>query len=56
VIACGDGFNDISMVEYAAIGVAMGNAQQAVKDVADYITATNDEDGLVEVIEKFILH
>ncbi len=54
-ICCGDGFNDISMIEYAGIGVAMGNAQQQVKDAADYITGTNDEDGLVEVIEKFIL-
>lgn len=54
-ICCGDGFNDIAMIEYAGTGVAMGNAQQRVKDAADYVTATNDEDGLVEVIEKFIL-
>lgn len=53
-ICCGDGFNDISMIRYAGLGVAMGNAQQAVKDAADYITGTNDEDGLVEVIEKFL--
>lgn len=52
-VCCGDGFNDISMLQYAGVGVAMGNAQQAVKDAADYITATNDEDGLVQVIEKF---
>ncbi len=55
-ICCGDGFNDITMIEYAGVGVAMGNAQAAVKDAADYITGTNDEDGLVEVIEKFILN
>ncbi|MBQ9200508.1 MAG: HAD family phosphatase [Lachnospiraceae bacterium] len=54
-ICCGDGFNDTTMVKYAGIGVAMGNAQQIVKDNADYITASCDEDGLVEVIEKFIL-
>ncbi len=54
-ICCGDGFNDVSMIKYAGIGVAMGNAQPAVKEAADYITATNDEDGLVQVIEKFIL-
>lgn len=52
-VCCGDGFNDISMIKYAGVGVAMGNAQQAVKDAADYITAANDEDGLVQVIEKF---
>jgi len=54
-ICCGDGFNDITMLQYAGVGVAMGNAQSAVKEAADYITATNDEDGLVEVINKFIL-
>ena len=56
VISCGDGFNDITMIQYAGLGVAMGNAQQAVKEVADYITATNDEDGLVPVIEQYILN
>ena len=53
LVCCGDGFNDISMIRYAGVGVAMGNAQDAVKEAADYITATNDEDGLVQVIEKF---
>lgn len=52
-VCCGDGFNDISMIKYAKVGVAMGNAQPAVKEAADYITGTNDEDGLVEVIRKF---
>lgn len=55
VICCGDGFNDISMMRYAGVGVAMGNAQQAVKDAADYVTASNDEDGLVQIIEGFLL-
>lgn len=54
-ICCGDGFNDISMIRYAGVGVAMGNAQQPVKDAADYITATNDEDGLIQVIGKFFV-
>ena len=54
-ICCGDGFNDVSMIKYAGIGVAMGNAQPVVKEAADYITATNDEDGLVQVIDRFIL-
>lgn len=52
-VCCGDGFNDISMLQYAGVGVAMGNAWQPVKDSADYVTATNDEDGLVQVIHKF---
>lgn len=52
-VCCGDGFNDISMIEYAGVGVAMGNAQQAVKEAADYVTAANDEDGLIQVIERF---
>lgn len=56
IIACGDGFNDRNMIQYAGLGVAMANAQTAVKEVADYVTQyTNDEDGVAEVIEKFIL-
>ena len=44
------------MIQYAGLGVAMANAQQKVKDVADYITIkNNDEDGIAEVIEKFFL-
>lgn len=56
VICCGDGFNDISMIKYAGVGVAMGNAQEPVKAAADYICPTNDEDGLVDVIQRFILN
>ncbi len=55
MIACGDGFNDISMIKYAGLGVAMANAQPAVKECADYITTSNDEDGVAAVIEKFLL-
>ncbi len=55
VIACGDGFNDLSMVKYAGLGVAMANAQDIVKENADYITLSNDEDGIAHVVEKFIL-
>ena len=54
-ICCGDGFNDLTMVQYGGIGVAMDNAQQIVKDNADYITASCDEDGIVQVIKEFIL-
>ena len=55
MIACGDGFNDLSMIKYAGLGVAMENAQPVVKDAADYVTASNDEDGVAKVIHKFIL-
>ena len=55
LIACGDGFNDLSMIKYARLGVAMENAQPVVKEAADYVTASNDEDGVAKVIHKFIL-
>lgn len=56
LIACGDGYNDLTMIQYAGVGVAMANAQQIVKDNADYVTLSNDEDGLVPVIDRFILN
>lgn len=55
MICCGDGFNDISMIEYAGLGVAMENAQTVVKEAADYITLSNDNDGILHVINKFML-
>ncbi|MDR1729538.1 MAG: Cof-type HAD-IIB family hydrolase [Prevotellaceae bacterium] len=55
MIACGDGFNDLSMIRYAGLGVAMANAQPVVKESADFITLSNDEDGVAYVAEKFIL-
>lgn len=55
MICCGDGFNDRSMIQMAGLGVAMANAQEEVKAVADYITASNDEDGIADVIYKFML-
>ncbi len=54
-ICCGDGFNDISMIKYAGVGVAMANAHAEVREAADFVTGSNDEDGLVTVIEKFIV-
>lgn len=56
IIACGDAGNDISMVKYAGLGVAMENAIPEVKEVANFITTSNDEDGIAKVIEKFILN
>lgn len=55
MIAAGDGFNDLSMIKYAGLGVAMANAQEAVKEVADYITLSNEEDGVAYMAKKFIL-
>lgn len=54
IICIGDAGNDIDMIEYAGLGVAMGNAFEEVKKVADYVTRTNEEDGVAYVIEKFI--
>ncbi len=55
VMAVGDQENDIAMITYAGIGVAMGNAIDPVKEVADYITRTNLEDGVAHAIERFAL-
>ncbi|MBR3896466.1 MAG: HAD family phosphatase [Bacteroidaceae bacterium] len=55
VIACGDGFNDLSMIRYAGLGVAMQNAQPIVREAADFITLSNDEDGVAHVVERFML-
>ena len=55
-ICCGDGFNDMSMIAYAGVGVAMANAKDEVKAVADVVTErTNDEDGLLEVVDKYFM-
>ncbi|MDR5588588.1 MULTISPECIES: Cof-type HAD-IIB family hydrolase [Clostridium] len=55
VICIGDNENDLSMIKFAGLGVAMGNGSDVVKEVADYITDTNVNDGVAKVIEKFIL-
>lgn len=52
MVAMGDGFNDQSMIEFAGMGVAMANAQEPVKQAADYVTLSNDEDGVADAIEK----
>ena len=53
LVCCGDGLNDLTMIEYAGVGVAMANANPAVIKIADYVTASNDEDGIVQVIDKY---
>ena len=56
IMACGDGDNDVHLLREVGFGVAMANAQPQVKEAADYITASNDEDGVARAIEKFALH
>jgi len=55
IICVGDGGNDQQMIEFAGLGVAMDNAVDEVKAIAQYITTSNDEDGVAKVIEKFML-
>jgi Cof subfamily protein (haloacid dehalogenase superfamily) len=53
-MSIGDNENDLSMIEYAGIGVAMGNATENIKRAADIQTSSNDEDGVAEVLLKYI--
>jgi Cof subfamily protein (haloacid dehalogenase superfamily) len=52
-MAFGDGGNDISMIRYAGIGVAMGNAEEKVKQSADYVTSSVDDDGIGAALRHF---
>lgn len=57
VMAVGDNFNDLEMLEYAGTGVLMGNAEPALRARGNFhATASNDEDGVAEAIERFVLH
>ena len=55
IIAVGDAGNDLDMIEFAGLGVAMENGHSNVKEAANYITKSNNEDGIAEVVRKFIL-
>ena len=55
IICVGDAGNDLHMIDYAGLGVAMGNATAEIKASADFITHSNEEDGVAHVIERFIL-
>jgi Cof subfamily protein (haloacid dehalogenase superfamily) len=55
ILAIGDQGNDLSMIRHAGIGVAMGNAPDEVKQFANYVTKTVEEDGAAEAIERFVL-
>lgn len=55
VMACGDSLNDCAMIEAAGLGVAMGNAEEEVKAVADFVTLSNTDDGVAYAVRKFVL-
>lgn len=55
LMAIGDNYNDINMIEYAGLGIAMGNAPDEVKGYANQITTSNDEDGVACAINTYIL-
>ncbi|HBM80627.1 MAG TPA: sugar-phosphatase, partial [Clostridiaceae bacterium] len=55
IICIGDSENDISMIKYAGLGIAMGNAEDEVKDASKFVTLSNEEDGVSYAIEKFLL-
>lgn len=54
IIAIGDNISDLDMIRFAGLGAARGNAPEYLK--ADFVTNSNDEDGVTHVLEKFILH
>ena len=56
IAAFGDADNDIDMIEFAGLGVAMGNATEHLKSIADYVTKSNDEDGVAYAIENILLN
>ena len=53
IMSFGDGGNDADMIKMAGIGVAMGNSSDSLKSVADYVTVSNEEDGVAHVLEEF---
>jgi Cof subfamily protein (haloacid dehalogenase superfamily) len=55
VMAIGDNENDLEMVEFAGLGIAMGNAIEELKKIADYVTSSYENDGVARAIEKFVL-
>lgn len=55
MMACGDGMNDYDMLQTVGLSVAMANGHPEVKEMADYVTETNDENGVAKAIERFVL-
>lgn len=56
LMAFGDGYNDISMLQFAGMGVAMGNAAEEIRKAADFVTRSNEDDGIAYAIEKLIFN
>ena len=56
LIAFGDGYNDTPMLQFAGMGVAMGNAAEEIKKAADMVTWSNNDDGVAIALENLILH
>lgn len=54
LMAFGDGFNDLSMIQFAGQGVAMANAVEEVKSIADFVTTSNEEDGIAHALEQLL--
>lgn len=54
IIAFGDNYNDVSMIEFVGTGVAMGNAEEDVKNIANYVTDANSESGVAKAIDKLV--
>lgn len=54
IICLGDNYNDMEMIRYAGLGIAVENGVEELKEIADYITDRNNEDGVAKAIEKFI--
>ena len=55
LIACGDSYNDMTMIGYAGLGVCMKNGEKDVKKIADVIAESNDDDGVAKIVEQYML-
>ena len=56
IMACGDGMNDLAMIRFAELGVAMANAEPEVREAADFVTDSNNDDGVAKAVERFIFN
>ncbi|MDD4626485.1 MAG: Cof-type HAD-IIB family hydrolase [Syntrophomonas sp.] len=56
VLAMGDSYNDLAMIKWAGIGVAMGNAPEVVKEAADYLAPSNEDEGVAQVLHELVLN